>query len=305
MLFVLGRLTPLVLFWLVAALCERRGGRSPLSDHHPPQRGAACLSSTGRLRVRFVHAVPPKQVQHRDASTPPTFPRVTYPEPARLALRPGESGGVTVTWDNWCDPQIPGKKRVPPKAIRVTLPDGGGNLDADYNAVVPCLDPAQPSTLGVSVFQPNLVRRAAGGPTRSYARRLGRAAAGAPRRRSSDFRRGAGGPLTTPALFTRCPAYPALEPAGRLQVDSLNCRAARPNPPHGGRASRCASTCRATPRSAKAVLDAHAAARARAERAASTSAADGALTASGWLGKPSKGRDQRQAADPPGLPRSR
>lgn len=192
---------------------------------------------TGRPRVRFVHAVPPKQVQHRVAPTPPTFPEVTYPESSLLALRPGESGGVTVTWDNWCDPQIPGKKRVPPKAIRVTLPDGGGNLDADYNAVVPCLDPAQPSTLGVSVFQSILV------PTgRRWTDAFIRASVP-----DVPLRARRGGVLhfrvvlknlsTTPALFTRCPAYvQQLVPAGRLEVYSLNCRAARPIPPHGSRA---------------------------------------------------------------------
>ena len=113
---------------------------------------------TGRPRVRFVHTVPPAQVQSAVPPTQTSYPEVTYPESSLLALRPGEFGAFTVTWDNWCDPKIPGKKRVPPKAIRVTLPDGGGSLDADYNAVPPCLDPSQPSTIGVSVFEPTPVR---------------------------------------------------------------------------------------------------------------------------------------------------
>ena len=87
---------------------------------------------------------------------------MTYPASALLALRPGEAGDVTISWDNWCDPVIEGKPRVPPSALRITLPGGRGSVDADYNAVPPCLDPSAPSTIGVSPFQPNLVPPAIG-----------------------------------------------------------------------------------------------------------------------------------------------
>lgn len=187
---------------------------------------------TGRPRVQFVHkGLPPAQVQTKIAPTPSTFPDVPYPASSLLGLQPGEEGAVTVTWDNWCDPTR-GKNRKPPSAIRVTLPNGGGSLDADYNAVPQCIDPATPSTIGVSVFQPSLVP--SGRPwTDAFLR------ASIP---GLPLRARRGGVLRfdvvlanlsqTAARFTRCPAYAQqLAPAAPLQVYSLDCPAAHPIAP--------------------------------------------------------------------------
>lgn len=192
---------------------------------------------TGRPHVRFVHRVPPAQVQRAIPPTATSYPEVTYPASSLLALRPGEFGAFTVTWDNWCDPRIPGRKRVPPTAIRVTLPDGGGSLDADYNAVPPCLDPSQPSTIGVSVFQPTPVRAAH--PWTNAFLRASIADQPLQARRGGvlHFRVVLENRSQTAASFGHCPAYvQQIAPAGRLEVYSLNCRAARPIPPGGSRA---------------------------------------------------------------------
>ncbi len=182
---------------------------------------------TGRPGVRFVKDGGPVQVQKAIPTTPSQFPEVTYPTSALLALRPGEAGDVTITWDNWCDPVIKGKPRVPPSALRITLPGGRGSVDADYNAVPPCLDPSAPSTIGVSAFQPNLIS-----PGRRWSDAFLRASApGAP----IHGRRG--GLLhfdvvlenidRTTARFDRCPAYvQQLAPSGSVEVYELNCRAA-------------------------------------------------------------------------------
>lgn len=185
----------------------------------------------GRPRVHFVHKGLPAQVQTKVATTLSTFPDVPYPDSSLLALQPGEDGAVTVTWDNWCDPTT-GKRRKPPSAIRVTLPDGGGSLDADYNAVPQCIDPTTPSTIGVSVFQASLVP--GGRPwTDAFLR------ASIP---DLPLRARRGGVLRfdvvlenlsqTAARFARCPAYvQQLAPAGRQQAYLLNCSAAHPIAP--------------------------------------------------------------------------
>jgi hypothetical protein len=182
---------------------------------------------TGRPRVRFVKQGGPVQVQTAIPATPSQFPEVTYPASGLLALRPGESADVTISWDNWCDPMIEGKPRVPPSALRITLPGGRGSVDADYNAVPPCLDPNAPSTIGVSPFQPDLVPPAARW-TDAFVRA---SAAGGP----IHGRRG--GLLrfevvlenmdNVAATFDRCPAYvQQLAPRGDVEVYELNCKAA-------------------------------------------------------------------------------
>ena len=52
---------------------------------------------------------------------------------------------MTITWDNWCDPVVEGQaarpaERAPHHAARTAA----ASLDADYNAVPDCIDPAQP-----------------------------------------------------------------------------------------------------------------------------------------------------------------
>jgi hypothetical protein len=183
----------------------------------------------GRPRVHFVHKGGPAQVQSKIAPTPSTFPEVPYPPSSLLALPPGESGAVTVTWDNWCDLKVPGKPHVPPSAIRMVLPHGGGSLDTDYNAVPQCVDPTAPSTIGVSDFQPSLI------PTgRPWTDAFLRASIPdqplrVQRGRVLRFHVVLKNLSKTTARFGRCPAYAQqLVPAGRVKVYSLNCSAARP-----------------------------------------------------------------------------
>jgi Domain of unknown function (DUF4232) len=194
--------------------------------------GRRACRLTGRPRVRFVHDGGPIQVQRTIPRTPAEFPEVTYPDSSLLALAPGESAAVTVTWDNWCDPLVAGKPHVPPSAIRLTLPGGRGSLDADYNAVVRCLDLNAPTTIGVSTFQPSLVpagRRwtdafvSATVPTRPlHARRGGLLRYRVVLRNRSN----------TAATFDRCPAYiQQLVPAGKVETYQVNCAAARPIAP--------------------------------------------------------------------------
>jgi hypothetical protein len=187
---------------------------------------------TGRPQVSFVHAVPPTQVQKSIRPTETTFPEVANPRSNLLALRPGEVGAVTVSWDNWCDPQIPGKRRVPPRSIRITLPGRGGSLETDYNAVVQCLDPSRPSTIGVSAFQPTPIP-----PGRRWTDAfVGASIPDQPLRARRggvlQFRVALKNLSQTPARFGRCPAYiEQLAPAGGPEVYSLNCQAAHPIAP--------------------------------------------------------------------------
>jgi hypothetical protein len=195
-------------------------------------KGTRPCRLTGRPRVRFVHNGGPKQVQRPIPTTPSRFPEATYPESSLVALRPGESGDVTISWDNWCDPVVKGKPHVPPSALRITLPAGGGNVDADYNAVPPCLDLNAPTTIGVSTFQPNLIT-----PGRRWSDAFLRASVpGQPihGRRGGilHFRVVLTNILRTSARFDRCPAYvQQLAPTGEVEVYALNCRAAHPIAP--------------------------------------------------------------------------
>ena len=188
----------------------------------------------GRPRVRFVKQRGPVQVQRPIPPVPSNFPEVTLPASSLVALRPGEKAALTVTWDNWCQEKIRGKPHLPPSALRVTLPGGRGHVDADYNAVAPCLDPSKPSVIGVSSFEPSLIE-----PGRPWATAALRASIpGQP----LHARRGAILHYTVelrnldraPVRFDRCPAHIAqLAPSGRPDVRELNCAAAHPIPPHG------------------------------------------------------------------------
>ncbi|HSS80636.1 MAG TPA: DUF4232 domain-containing protein [Gaiellaceae bacterium] len=186
----------------------------------------------GRPSVGFVKRGGPKQVQRQIPPTPSNFPEVTYPESSLLALRPGERGAVTISWLNWCDPVVKGVPHVPPSALRLTLPGGRGHLDADYNAVPPCLDPRLPSTIGVSRFQPSLVP-----PGRFFTNAfLEGSVPSQPvhgrRGRLLRFRVVLKNRSHTPATFERCPAYiEQLAPAGRVEAHQLNCAAAHPIAP--------------------------------------------------------------------------
>jgi len=193
--------------------------------------GSACRL-TGRPNVTFVKDGGPVQVVKPFPTTPANFPETTYPPSSLLALRPGESGDVTIAWDNWCDPVVPGRPHLPPKALRITLPAGRGSIDTDYNAVPPCIDPNLPTTIGVSVFQPNLI------PTgRAWTNAFLRATVPGPpvhARRGGmlRFRVVLRNASQTTVRFDRCPAYAQqLVPRGDVEAFTLNCRAAHPLAP--------------------------------------------------------------------------
>ncbi|MFL5935599.1 MAG: DUF4232 domain-containing protein [Gaiellaceae bacterium] len=184
---------------------------------------------TGRPSVIFVKDGGPEQVQKPFPTTPANFPETTYPASSLLALRPGESGDLTIAWDNWCDPAVPGRPHLPPSALRITLPGGRGHVDMDYNAVPPCIDPNAPTTIGVSTFQPNLIARGrpwtdaflrASVPSQPVHGRRGRVL---------RFRVVLHNASRTTVRFDRCPAYAQqLVPGGSVQLYSLNCDAAHP-----------------------------------------------------------------------------
>jgi uncharacterized protein DUF4232 len=184
---------------------------------------------TGRPRVEIVHDGGPRQVVAPIPTTPANFPETTYPESSLLALRPGEAADVTLTWDNWCDPVVQGRPHVPPSALRIVLSSGRGAVDADYNAVPPCVDPATPTIVGVSEFQPDLIR-----PGRPWSNAVLRASVpGQPlyarRGQLLRFRVVLTNPLATPVRFRSCPAYALqLVPGGTVEAHDLNCAAAHP-----------------------------------------------------------------------------
>ena len=187
---------------------------------------------TGRPRIRFVKRGGPVQVQRPIPTTPSNFPEVAYPASSLRALRPGEAAAVTISWENWCDPVVKGVPHVPPSAVRVVLPGDRGHLDADYNAVPPCLDPKLPSTIGVSRFQPSLV------PTGRFFSNafLQGSVPGQPvhgrRGRLLRFRVVLKNRSHTTATFEHCPAYiEQLAPSGRVEAYQLNCAAAGPIAP--------------------------------------------------------------------------
>jgi hypothetical protein len=195
-------------------------------------KGKQACRLEGSPRVRLVKSGGPRQVNARIERPPLIFPDTAYPVSTLLAIRPGEYAGLTLTWFNWCDPEIPGKKRLPPSAVRITLPDGTGHVDADYNAVPPCSDPKRPSTIGVSPFETAKVKPVPpwtpAQVTASVPNQPVRAKRGALLRfvvvlqnRSRETLR-----------FDRCPAYvQQLVPAGQVEVHVLNCARARPIAP--------------------------------------------------------------------------
>src|SRR5262245_28964265 len=86
--------------------------------------GSGTCRLTGRPDVRIVGAVPaPALRQIPLPAQPPAFPAVVPPDSSLAALPPGAAVTVDVDWRNWCVPQTSATP-VPPKAIRMTLPDG-------------------------------------------------------------------------------------------------------------------------------------------------------------------------------------
>jgi len=188
----------------------------------------------GTPRVKLVKKGGPRQVNTPIQRPPLIFPDTAYPLSSLLAIKPGEYVGLTVTWTNWCDPQIPGKKRVPPSAVRITLPNGTGHVDADYNAVPPCLDADHPSTIGVSPWETSKVK-----PTQPWTTAAASISASVP---NQPVRAKRGEMLHFVVLlqntsretvtFDQCPAYvQQLVPAGQVEVHDLNCAKAKPIAP--------------------------------------------------------------------------
>jgi hypothetical protein len=186
----------------------------------------------GPPSVKLVKDGGPKQVNTAIQRPPLIFPDTAYPTSSLLAIRPGEYAGLTVTWNNWCDPLIAGKKRVPPSAVRISLPRGSGHLDADYNAVPVCQDPKRPSTIGVSPFEASKVTPTtpwtSASVTASVPNQPVRAQRGALLRFVVLLKNTSQATIT----FDRCPAYvQQLVPAGEVEVHNLNCAAAKPIAP--------------------------------------------------------------------------
>jgi hypothetical protein len=140
---------------LVLVPGETTGGTGTLVLRN---RGPRACRLTGRPVARFVGGTaPPPQRQRPLPPNPPAFPQVAPPQSALRALAPGQSAVVSLDWANWC-PHVSdaakAKGIAPPKALRLTLPAGGGSLDAGYTAVVSCDHASAPSTIGMRPFAP-------------------------------------------------------------------------------------------------------------------------------------------------------
>jgi hypothetical protein len=195
-------------------------------------KGTGTCRLQGSPQVRLVKDGGPKQINTAIARPPVIFPDTSYPLSSLLAIRPGEYAGLTITWDNWCDRQIPGKKRIPPSAVRITLPGGAGHLDADYNAVPPCRDPKSPSAIGVSPFETAKVKPAAPWTRASVTASVPGQPVHAKRGGTLRFTVVLRNTSHATIRFDRCPAYvQQLVPAGQVEVHTLNCRAAKPIAP--------------------------------------------------------------------------
>ncbi len=186
----------------------------------------------GTPHVELVKSGGPRQVNTAIQRPPLIFPDTAYPLSTLLAIRPGEYAGLTITWENWCDPKIPGKKRLPPSAVRITLPNGTGHVDADYNAVPPCRDPKSPSTIGVSPFETAKVKAVPPWTAASVKATVPNQPVHAKRAEMLRFVVVLKNTSHAPVGFDRCPSYvQQLVPAGQVEVHVLNCAGAKPIAP--------------------------------------------------------------------------
>jgi uncharacterized protein DUF4232 len=186
----------------------------------------------GSPRVRLVKRGGPRQVNTAIQRPPLIFPDTAYPDSSLLAVRPGEYAGLTVTWENWCDPQIPGRKRLPPSALRITLANSPGHIDADYNAVPPCSDPKAPSKIGVSPFETAKVKPVPPWTTASIKATVPDQPVRAKRGEALHFTVVLTNTSHATVRFDRCPSYvQQLVPQGQVEVHTLNCAAAKPIAP--------------------------------------------------------------------------
>jgi len=204
--------------------------------------GTDACRVTGRPDVRIVGAVPaPEQQQVSLPAQPPAFPAVVPPDSTLTALPPGAAVTLDVDWRNWCVPaggaaQGAGSP-VPPQAIRLTLPEGAGTVDAGYDAVPPCDTPGAAATVGVHPFQPAPL--AATAPWTSTAveatiQPLPGGDLSGTRGGTARFAVLLRNPSAVPIPFDHCPlVVELLAPAGRPEAHQLNCRAAGQLPAHG------------------------------------------------------------------------
>lgn len=204
--------------------------------------GPGACRLDGRPEVRFVGA--PRAPSQRQVALPagqPGFPKVLPPAAVLRALPPGAAATLTIDWRNWCVPGArAGVPLAPPRAARVTLPGGAGNLDVNYSAVTSCEDPRRPATVGVRPFQPAALARP-GGWTNVRVQAAVRGPGG--EQPPVHGRRGDVARFTvelrnpnqqTTIRFDRCPLLAELlAPAGSAEVHQLNCAAAVPIPPGG------------------------------------------------------------------------
>jgi hypothetical protein len=186
----------------------------------------------GRPNVKLVHRGKPEQVNTPIDRPPTIFPDTAYPLSSLLAMRPGEVAGLTIGWMNWCDPKVPGKKRVAPSAVRITLPNGTGHVDADYNAVPPCLNPDQPSTLEVSPWETAKVKPVPPWTGASLKASVANPPVHAKRGDLLRFVVVLQNTSRATVRFDRCPSYvQQLVPSGQVEVHVLNCEHAKPIAP--------------------------------------------------------------------------
>jgi Protein of unknown function (DUF4232) len=207
--------------------------------------GAVALRNTGPGRcrltgyptVRLVGAPrAPAQRQVDLPESPPSFPEVVEPAATLRALAPGSTAILSIDWSNWCVPGAAGstRPRVPPSAVRVTLGNGLGSLDVNYNAVPACDAPGQPSTIDVRPFTPaplpatqpwttanvKATIESPDGPGFPLTARRGQVARFIVRLRNAS-------PVAV--RFGGCPLLAeALAPSGQTEIHQLNCRPAGP-----------------------------------------------------------------------------
>lgn len=202
--------------------------------------GTAPCRLTGRPDVRFVGA-PRQPVQHQIPlpAAVAQFPQVRRPEAALLALQPGDTAVLPLEWSNWC---VPGAravkgKLIPPSAVRVTLPHGGGSLDVPYNAVTPCTRPGAPSTVGVRPFQPPGLPNRKPWTKAALAAKVFTIDGGAPplhgvRGNVLRYAIRLRNESQTTVRFRHCPLIAeVLAPQGTVEAHQLNCTGAHPLSP--------------------------------------------------------------------------
>lgn len=194
--------------------------------------GATACRLAGRPGVQVVGAVPaPQQHTAPLPAEPPAFPAAVPPDAVLLAVPPGGAVSLGVDWRNWCIPPSAAVP-VPPRAIRLTLPDNGGAVDVGYNAVPPCDDPTAASTIGVRPVQPAPLPATAAWTSTPLQASI-RPVSGK-RGQTARFVVELRNATAAPVPFDRCPLFvELLAPAGRPEVHQLNCQAAGELPAGG------------------------------------------------------------------------